>query len=295
MSSAEGTIIKALSGFYYVASEGKLVTCRARGKFRLDGSTPLVGDRVRLEIDASGAGSVREILPRRNRFVRPAVANIDLMVMVAAAVNPVTDPFLIDRVSALAAYHDCDFLLCINKTDLHSADSLYEIYHSSGMDVLRTSARTGEGLEEVRNRLHGRVSAFTGNSGVGKTSLLNALDPQLALKTGEVSQHLGRGKHTTRHVELFSLPFGGYIADTPGFGSFDVDQMENIRPGQLQYCFPEFSPFLGKCRFNDCTHRSEPDCAIRKAVQNGAIHPSRHGSYVRLWEQANLIKDWEAK
>ena len=295
MSLSAGTIIKALSGFYYVAADGKTVTCRARGRFRLDGSSPLVGDRVRLEIDSAGAGSVREILPRRNRFVRPAVANIDLMVMLAAAVNPVTDPFLIDRVSALAAYHDCDFLLCVNKTDLHTADELYAIYKSSGIDVLRTSAETGEGLDEVKKRLTGRVSAFSGNSGVGKTSRLNALDPQLDLKTGEVSRHLGRGRHTTRHVELFALPFGGYIADTPGFGSFDVDQMENIRPSQLQHCFTEFVPYIGKCRFSDCTHRSEPDCAVLEAVREGKIHPSRHSSYVRLWEQANRIKDWEAK
>ena len=295
MSLTEGIIVKALSGFYYVAAGEEIVSCRARGKFRLDGSSPLVGDRVRVERDGSGAGSVWEILPRRNRFVRPAVANIDLMVMVAAAVNPVTDPFLVDRVSALAAYHDCDFLLCINKTDLHAADALYDIYRSSGIDVLRTSAQTGEGIEEVKECLAGRVSAFTGNSGVGKTSLLNAMHPRLDLKTGEVSQRLGRGKHTTRHVELFALPFGGYIADTPGFGSFDVDQMESIRPNELQHCFLEFAPYLGQCRFNDCTHRSEPGCAVLEAVKAGKIHPSRHNSYKKLWEQANLIKDWEIK
>ena len=295
MSFTEGIIVKAVSGFYYVAAGEEIISCRARGKFRLDGSSPLVGDRVRVERDASGAGSVWEILPRRNRFVRPAVANIDLMVMVAAAVNPITDPFLVDRVSALAAYHDCDFLLCINKTDLHTAEDLYEIYRSSGIDVLRTSAQNGEGIEEVKVRLAGRVSAFTGNSGVGKTSLLNAMHPRLDLKTGEVSQRLGRGKHTTRHVELFPLPFGGYIADTPGFGSFDVDQMESIRPNELQYCFLEFAPYLGKCRFNDCTHRSEPGCAVLEAVKTAKIHPSRHSSYEKLWEQANLIKDWEIK
>ena len=256
MSLTEGIIVKALSGFYYVSAGEELISCRARGKFRLDGSSPLVGDRVKVEKDASGTGSVWEILPRRNRFVRPAVANIDLMVMVASAVNPVTDPFLVDRVSALAAYHDCDMLLCINKTDLHAGDELYELYRHSGFDVLRTSAQTGEGITDVKERLAGRISAFTGNSGVGKTSLLNALDPDLKLKTGEVSHRLGRGNHTTRHVELFSLPFGGYIADTPGFGSFDVDQMESIRPIQLQYCFKEFEEHLGKCRFNDCTHRT---------------------------------------
>lgn len=295
MSMIEGRIVKALSGYYYVQTEEGLVTCRARGKFRLDGTSPLVGDRVRLELSRDKTGSVREILPRRNWFIRPAVANIDRMVMVAAAVNPITDPFLIDRVSALAAFHDCDFLLCVNKTDMDPGDRLFEIYRASGIPVLRTSAETGEGMEELRGLLAGQTCAFTGNSGVGKTSILNRLDPTLMLRTGEVSDSLGRGRHTTRHVELFALPFGGYIADTPGFGSFDVEQMESIRPSQLQHCFPEFAPRLGRCRFADCTHRKEPGCAIRGALEAGEIQPSRYDSYVRLWEQANRIKDWERK
>ncbi len=295
MSMIEGRIVKALSGYYYVQTEEGLVTCRARGKFRLDGTSPLVGDRVRLELSRDKTGSVREILPRRNWFIRPAVANIDRMVMVAAAVNPITDPFLIDRVSALAAFHDCDFLLCVNKTDMDPGDRLFEIYRASGIPVLRTSAETGEGMEELRGLLSGQTCAFTGNSGVGKTSILNRLDPTLMLRTGEVSESLGRGRHTTRHVELFALPFGGYIADTPGFGSFDVEQMESIRPAQLQHCFPEFAPRLGRCRFADCTHRKEPGCAVRGALEAGEIQPSRYDSYVRLWEQANRIKDWERK
>ena len=177
----EGRIIKALSGYYYVDTGSQLVTCRARGKFRLDGTSPLVGDCVRLDIAPDGTGSVREILPRRNSFIRPAVANIDLMVMLAAAVNPVTDPFLIDRVSALAEHHSCGFLLCINKSDLNRGDELFSIYSASGIPVLRTSAVTGEGLPELSERLAGKVCAFTGNSGVGKSSLLNALSPELSL------------------------------------------------------------------------------------------------------------------
>lgn len=294
MERIQGRIVKALSGYYYIQpSEGELITCRARGKFRLDGTSPLVGDQVEVEVSTDSTGSVRTILPRRNWFVRPAVANIDLMVMVAAAVNPVTDPYLIDRVSTLAAYHDCGFLVCINKADLDRGDALYSIYSSAGVDTIRTSALTGEGLQELRDRLRDKVCAFTGNSGVGKTSLLNALDPELTLATAEVSRALGRGKHTTRHVELFSLPFGGYLADTPGFGSFDVDQMESIRPGELENCFPEFAPFRGSCRFADCTHRREPDCAVKEAVAQGKIQPSRHASYVRLWEAADKINDWE--
>ena len=291
----EGRIVKALSGFYYVETPEGLVTCRARGKFRLDGTSPLVGDLVMLERIAEREGTIRRILPRRNRFIRPAVANIDLMVMVAASVNPVTDPYLIDRVWALAVYHDCEFVLCLNKTDLDSAKRLFDIYTAAGADVIRTSAETGEGVGELARRTAGKICAFAGNSGVGKSSLLNAIDPTLSLRTGEVSRALGRGRHTTRHVELFPLSGGGCIADTPGFGSFDLEQMESIRPSNLQNCFPEFIPYIGRCRFNDCTHRSEPDCAVIAAETAGVIQPTRRSSYIRLWEEASAVKDWERK
>ena len=290
----QGIIVKALSGYYYVQDGEELVTCRARGKMRLDGTSPLVGDRVNYERSADGSGTVKAILERRNWFVRPAVANIDLMVIVAAAVNPVSDPFLLDRMISLAEKHDCDVLICINKADMDRGDRLYEIYSRAGFPVLRTSAVTGEGTEGLAAALKGRTAAFSGNSGVGKSSLLNVLDPTLHLLTGEVSDKLGRGRHTTRHVQLFPLS-GGYLADTPGFGSFDVEQMESVRKEDLQYCFREFAPYLGKCRFNDCAHLKEPDCAVLEALAEGKIMPSRHDSYAKLYEQAARLRDWELK
>ncbi len=291
----QGVIMKALSGFYYVSDGSDSYTCRGRGKLRLDGSSPLVGDRVEFERNADGSGTVVKILPRRNSFVRPAVANIDLMVIVAAAVNPVSDPFLLDRMTALAEKHGCEVLLCINKCDLNPGNKLYDIYSRAGFRVIRTSALTHEGVNELAEALRGVTAAFSGNSGVGKSSLLNALEPELSLLTAEVSEKLGRGKHTTRHVQLFPLSAGGYLADTPGFGSFDVEQMEPIRKDELQHCFREFVPYLGKCRFTDCAHLKEPDCAVLEALAAGDIQPTRHESYTRLYEQAAKTPDWAAR
>ena len=291
----EGIITKALSGYYYVQDGERLVTCRARGRLRLDKSSPLVGDRVSYEPTPEGGGYVLTILPRRNWFVRPAVANIDVMVIVAAAVNPVSEPFLLDRMTSLAEKHDCEVLICLNKADMNRGDALCAIYEKAGFPVLRTSAVTGEGVEELSAHLAGKTAAFSGNSGVGKSSLLNAMQPQLNLLTGEVSEKLGRGRHTTRHVQLFPLANGGFLADTPGFGSFDVEQMESVRKEDLQHCFREFAPYIGSCRFNDCTHRREPDCAVLSALARGDIGESRHSSYVRLYDQASRLKEWELK
>ncbi|MFB0919572.1 MAG: ribosome small subunit-dependent GTPase A [Oscillospiraceae bacterium] len=290
-----GTIVKALSGFYYVKTDCGIVECRARGRFRLDGTTPLVGDRVEIVLDSNGKGTVDIIHERKNSFVRPAVANIDCMVIFASAVNPITDPFLIDRVTALAEYAGCEVVVCINKTDMDAGDKLFEIYSKTGYTVLRTSAATGEGITELKAAIKGKLCAFTGNSGVGKSSLLNALSPELDIKVGEVSEKLGRGRHTTRHVEIFSLGDEAYIADTPGFGSFDIEKMEHIPKENLQYSFREFAPYIGKCRFDDCAHIKEPGCAVLEAVKKGAVSASRHESYERLYELASQIKDWEVK
>lgn len=292
---AEGVIIKSLSGFYTVSAGDAQIVCKARGRFRHDGTSPLVGDRVEVSVDAQGKGRVDRILPRRNRFIRPAVANVDQIVMFASAVNPVTDPFLIDRVSAIAELNDCDTVVCVNKTDLDPAKRLCEIYRSAGFTVVRCSAETGEGVEDLRAVIRGRTNAFTGNSGVGKSSVLNRLVPELCLPTGEVSEKLGRGRHTTRHVELYALGENTYVADTPGFASFEVDLLEPIRCEDLQLAFREFRPYLGQCRFQDCRHLKEPDCAVRTALTDGAIAPERYESYVRLYEIAKSIPEWEKK
>ena len=288
----QGVIIKALSGFYYVKTESGTVECRARGRFRLDGSSPLVGDRVEISIDANGKGRVDKLLPRKNFFIRPAVANIDLLIAVASEVNPVTDPFLIDRVTAFAEHMGCEVLICINKSDAARVSRLRDIYATSGYRVIETSAVTGEGVEELRGCIAGKVCAFSGNSGVGKSSLLNALEPGLGLETGVVSEKLGRGRHTTRHVEIF--PAGGaFVADTPGFASFDMEQLPPIPKEELQFCFPEFGPYIGKCRFDDCAHLKEPGCAVREAMDEGKINASRHLSYARLYEISAKYKEWE--
>ena len=291
---ATGRILRSLSGFYDVQTGNGLVTCRARGILRKEGNSPLTGDMVEITIER-GKGMVERILPRKNSFIRPAVANVDALVVFAANVNPVTEPFLIDRVAAIAGDQEVPVYLCVNKCDLDPADDLVRIYEKAGFPVICTSAETGEGVEQLRSLLAGKLTAFTGNSGVGKSSILNCLCPELALPTGEVSEKLGRGRHTTRHVELYRLGEETYVADTPGFSSFDTDQMDVILKENLQYAFPDFGPFIGKCRFDDCSHRKEPECAVRAALEAGQIGKTRYDSYLKLYEKASQINLWELK
>ena len=260
-----GRIIRSLSGFYDVQLPGQVVTCRGRGVLRKEQVTPLTGDLVEITLER-GKGMVEAVLPRKNSFVRPAVANVDALAIFAANVNPVTEPFLIDRVAAIAGDQNVQCLICINKSDLDEARALRSIYEQAGFPVICTSAKTGQGMEQLRSFLRGKLTAFTGNSGVGKSSVLNCLSPNLALPTGEVSEKLGRGRHTTRHVELFCLGEDTYVMDTPGFSSFDTDQMDVILKENLQYAFPDFAPYIGRCQFADCSHRAEPGCSVRQAV-----------------------------
>lgn len=288
-----GRIVKALSGFYYVDSgNGTLTQCRARGRFRKERMSPLVGDWVRFS--GSGAqGMVEEIEPRRNSFIRPAVSNLDALVVLASGANPVTDPFLIDRVAAIAGNQNVPVVLCVNKTDLESGESLTRIYRHAGFPVFPTSAASGEGVAALHEAVRGKTVAFTGNSGVGKSSILNCLG--FSVETGEVSEKLGRGRHTTRHIELYSLGSNTFVADTPGFSAFDTERMELVHKEQLQYAFPEFAPYLGHCQFPDCAHRKEPGCAVRKALAEGKIGQTRYSSYERLYELASQLKEWELK
>ena len=291
---AEGRIVRSLSGFYDVQTGDGLVTCRARGILRKEGNSPLTGDLVEITVER-GKGMVEKILPRKNKFIRPAVANIDTLVVFAANVNPVTEPYLIDRVAAIAGDQNVQVVLCVNKCDLDPALDLVRIYEHAGFTVICTSAETGEGVDQLRQAISGKLVAFTGNSGVGKSSILNRLAPELNLATGEVSEKLGRGRHTTRHVELYCLGDDTYVADTPGFSSFDTDQMDVILKENLQYAFPDFGAYIGKCRFDDCSHRKEPDCAVRAALEAGEIEKSRYDSYLKLYEKASQINLWERK
>ena len=291
----ENVIIKALSGFYYVQTADGILECKARGRFRMDGTSPLVGDKVQCSIDAHGKGRIDKLEKRKNFFIRPSVANIDCLIFIAANTNPVTDPFLIDRVSVIAEDADCELIVCVNKTDINEGRELCRIFKLAGYRVIPVSAKTGEGVEELRQAIKGKISAFTGNSGVGKSSILNALLPELNIPVGEVSEKLGRGRHTTRHVELYSLGEDSYVVDTPGFASFDIEMMNVIPKEELQYDFIDFRPYIGKCRFNNCAHLKEPGCAVRAALEKGEISQSRYDSYVRLYELSAQHKSWETK
>lgn len=288
-----GIIIRALSGFYDVDCGGEVIRCRARGKFRYTKESPLVGDRVEITPTEPGTGRLDQILERINAFERPAVANMEQMVIIVSEAIPITDPFLIDRVAALAEMNHCEPIVVVNKCDLADGESLYDIYRKVGYRTIRTSALTGEGVQELKETLENKVSVLTGNSGVGKSSLLNAMDPTVQIPTGEVSEKLGRGRHTTRHVELFRLGGNAIIADTPGFSSFDTDTPELLDKETLATAFREFRPFLDDCRYVGCAHVKEKGCAVLKAKKSGVILKSRHDSYVRLYQAAKEYKAWE--
>ena len=293
--SLEGLVRKGVGGFYTVETPAGFYTCTARGRFRRERVSPYAGDRVRILGEEDGTGALVEILPRKNFLVRPPIANIDQLFIVSSLRDPHPEPLIIDKTIAVAELEDIQPVLVLTKNDLEDAAPLKAVYDLAGVPCLVVSSRTGQGVEAVRALLAGKISAFTGNSGVGKSTLLNALFPQLELKTGEISQKLGRGRHTTREVELYPLEGGGYVADTPGFSTFDVERYRLTDKERLAHGFREFAPYLGQCQFSSCSHTCEKGCAILQAVEEGKIARSRHDSYCAMYEEISGFKQWQTK
>ncbi len=295
MEIVKGRIVKGIGGFYYVDSGEQVYECRARGKFRKLGLKPCVGDWCEVQVVDEKQGYLLELLPRKNELIRPHVCNLDALVIVVSQAPPVTDPFLIDRVSAIAVHYGMEVIICINKCDLASGDELARLYEAIGFRVVRVSGKTGEGIDLLVDAVSGKLSAFTGNSGVGKSTVINAIAPELNLETGDINEKIGRGRHTTRHSELFRISHNTWIADTPGFSAFDTERMELITPEDLKRCFPEMERFSSRCEYQDCAHVKDRGCAVLKAVEDGEIAKSRHESYVKLYESMKEIKSWERK
>lgn len=282
----EGIIVKGIAGFYYVRTADGIYECKARGIFKKNKITPLVGDKVKINIlsEEPKEGWIEEIQERAVELFRPAVANVDQAVIVFALKSPDPHLNLLDKILLLGEYAGLELTICFNKADLMKGDADYErykaIYELAGYNVIMTSTKTGEGIETVRNLLKDKISVFAGPSGVGKSSMLNVIQPGLQLKTGEVSEKIKRGKHTTRHTELIELEFGGWVVDTPGFTSLDLDFIDMAELADL---FQEFREFEGHCRFNDCMHVNEPDCAVKAAIESGHIHQNRYDSYLYFY------------
>ena len=285
----EGYITKGIGGFYYVRTEDGVKECKARGIFRKRGITPVAGDNVILSDDGT---MINEIKPRRNVFVRPPVANLDVLFIVASTTQPSPSTLILDELISAAVYKEVQPVLVITKADLTQADTLKEDYRLSTIPLICLNYETGEGLDEVRAKIKGNLCAFCGNSGVGKSTLLNAIAPELKRETGQISQKLGRGRHTTREAEIFEV-CGGRIADTPGFASIDAQKICRIPKEELQHTFPEFEPYFGQCRFTGCSHRTEKGCAVRAALEDGKISPTRYQSYLTMYEEASQWKEWE--
>ena len=277
-----GILIKAISGFYYVSCDGNVYECKARGNFRKAGVSPVVGDMVEFSLTDNTHGIVESIAKRKNLFNRPLVANIDKLFIVSAYTTPAPDTIMIDRLTALATFNNIEPIIVFNKADMGSFDELYSIYTKAGFKTYIVSAKENIGVEQLKIEMQNCVCAFSGNSGVGKSSILNALFPELQLKTGEVSDKLGRGRHTTRHTELFFVGDGAYVVDTPGFST--VETQEDLYDFKLALpeCFPDFSEYLGCCKFTSCSHTTEKGCAVIEAVKDGSIQKSRHQSFVAL-------------
>lgn len=294
MKCIDGIILKGIGGFYYVEAANTIYECKARGIFRKKNNSPLAGDNVRISIPSEGFPAIEEIYPRRNSLKRPPLANIDTLVIVCSTVDPTPNTIVIDKMTAAAVDNDIEPVIVISKSDLKSGTELADIYRKSGFRVFEYSSNDINSALEIRPIFKDKITAFAGNSGVGKSTLLNTLYPQLSLDTGEISEKLGRGRHTTRTVELYKLD-GGYIADTPGFSTVDIERFNMIEKDNIQYCFPEFKDYLTMCKFTSCSHTCEKGCCIIDAVNRGEIPESRHKSYVAMYNEVKDIKKWQLK
>lgn len=294
----DGKIIKGVGGKYTVLCGGETVTARARGVFRHEQISPEVGDNVTVRIEQEGDAYIEDIHARKNLLIRPPMANLDYMFITASAAKPAPILATLDKLSAICVHADIAPVFVITKCDLdpEMGEKLAKLYRHSGFTVFTLSAEDGEGIDALRGflaeNLPGKTAAFAGASGIGKSTLLNALFPELGLATGGISERIARGRHTTRHVELFSA-FGGMVADTPGFSMLDFMRFDFMTAEDLPYAFPEIEPYLGRCRYTKCTHLCEEGCAIVEAVQNGVIEPSRHESYVELYNILKDKKEWK--
>ncbi len=288
-----GIVLQSIGGFYYVEVADTVYTCKARGNLRQKEVSPVAGDRVEISVQNGMNGTVETVLPRRNYLMRPPVANLDQLVIVVSVTAPVPNLQVIDKMIAIAEQKDIEPILVINKTDLGDSEEIAAIYRNAGFTCYTVSAKQPSTILSLKEKLDGKVSAFTGNSGVGKSSILNVLQPSLSLETGEISEKLGRGRHTTRSATLFHVG-NGFVVDTPGFSSLDVHMVEeNLDKENVFFCFREMEQYFGKCRFSSCQHLKEPGCAVREAVENGEIALSRYESYISLYEQLKEKKDWE--
>ena len=294
MTKLNGLLMKSIGGFYYVRCDGKEYECKARGSFRKSGNSPVVGDKVVISVPDEGFASIEEIKPRINKLKRPALANIDTLVIVCSTVDPEPNFTVIDKMTAAAVNNNMIPAIVVSKNDLKSGDRIAKIYRNSEFPVFLCSPDDTVNVNKLKDFLKGKVSAFTGNSGVGKSTLINRIFPELELQTGQISRKLGRGKHTTRVVELFEID-GCFVADTPGFSTVDLQRYEMIDKTHLQYCFPEFEKYLGECQFTSCSHTCEKGCRILQAVSYGEIEPSRHKSYVAMYNEVKDIKEWELR
>lgn len=294
-----GKIIKSTGGLYTVEcdnTEECVYECRAKGTFRKERITPLTGDRVTFLASEDGTGFITEIGERKNSLIRPAVANVDLLIMVVASAKPDPDIFILDQLTAIAQFNGIDVMLVINKCDIKNGEELAEIYRNSGIDVLCVSANEqenyGEQLDYIRNKAEGKTTFFSGASGVGKTSLLNALYPGFSLATGEISRKIERGKHTTRLTQLFKVGEKTYIGDTPGFSMVDVVGFNLLTFEGLLGSFPDIEKYSEGCRYTDCTHVCEDGCSVMAAIERGDVEKTRHESFVKLYNELKNVKPW---